>query len=332
MKTFALAVLASAVCAAEWGNPYGDYYSGYKNISSRGARRASPAMPRFGGPDRNMYGPRRPTPRYGAPAPRLGRPSPRGLFGKGYGANAANVIGDGIGDGYGHGRGFAKDDGANLEVDLVDRDREFEIEANMRDADIERDLEIELADRDIERELEDRRDHTINDGTLYKTYGGYYGYGAGYGDIGHGSVRQIGLIQNLGEREKRLDQSYNLHEGRGYVEKDDSGLLNRGGYLGYGGYGGYGYGYGKNGNRNKSYQDMRNNQGTRRYDRIIDDDVGRGVGISNNIGLGVTQVGYGNRYDVGNRRIGYGGYGGYGYGGSSVVYGQAKHQKTPDLW
>merc|ERR550532_1085429 len=252
MKTFALAVLASAVCAAEWGNPYGDYYSGYRNIASRGARRASPAMPRFGGPDRNRYGPRRPTPRYGAPAPRLGRPSPRGLFGKGYGANAANVIGDGIGDGYGHGRGFAKDDGANLEVDLVDKDQEFEIEANMRDTDIENDLDIELA-------LEDRRDHTIADGTLYKNYGGSYGYGGGFRGIGHGSVRQIGLIQNLGEREKRLDQSYNLNEGRGYVEKGDSGLLNRDyGYQGLG----YG-GYGKNGNRHKSYQNMRNNQGTR---------------------------------------------------------------------
>merc|ERR1712037_771148 len=141
------------------------------------------------------------------------------------------------------------------------KDQEFEIEANMRDTDIENDLEIELADRDIERELEDRRDHTIADGTLYKNYGGSYGYGGGFRGIGHGSVRQIGLIQNLGEREKRLDQSYNLNEGRGYVEKGDSGLLNRdygyqglgygdrydvgnrgyqGGYGGYVGYGGYG--------------------------------------------------------------------------------------------
>ena len=66
---------------------------------------------------------------------------------------------------------------------------------------------------------------------------------------------------------------------------------------------------------------------------MVDDDVGRGVGISNNIGLGVTQMGYGNRYDVGNRGYqgGYGGYGGYGYGGSSVVYGQAQHQPTK-IW
>merc|ERR1712037_232347 len=156
------------------------------------------------------------------------------------------------GDGYGHGRGFAKDDGANLEVDLVDKDQEFEIEANMRDTDIENDLE---------RELDDRRDHTIANGSLYKNYGGSYGYGGGFRGIGHGSVRQIGLIQDLGEREKRLDQSYNLNEGRGYVEKGDSGLLNRdygyqglgygdrydvgnrgyqGGYGGYVGYGGYG--------------------------------------------------------------------------------------------
>lgn len=44
----------------------------------------------------------------------------------------------------------------------------------------------------------------------------------------------------------------------------------------------------------------------------------------------MKQVGYGNRYDVGNR--GYLGYGGYGLGGSSVVYGQAKHQPKAKYW
>ena len=140
MKSFALAIMAAAVTATEWGNPYGDYYSGYK--MGRGARRASPAMPRFGGPDKVRRGPSRPSPRFGSPKPRLGRPSPKGLFGKGYGSTAANVVGQGMGDGYGHGRGFSNDDIANLEVDLIDKDQEFEIEANMKDYDVENDLEI----------------------------------------------------------------------------------------------------------------------------------------------------------------------------------------------
>jgi len=237
----------------------------------------------------------------------------------GYGANAANVIGDGMGDGYGHGRGFAADDGANLEVDLVDRDAEFEIEANMNDKDIENDLEIKMADRDIENELEDRRDHTIQDGALYRGYGfgyggfGYGGYGGyGYGDRGHGSVRQVGLIRNLGEAEKRRDQSYNLNEHRASVDYDDSGLLNRGkGYYGYGS--GLGYAYGKDGNRQKGYQDMRSNIGRSQSDRLYDDDVGRGVGIGATYGYGST-YGYGNNY-------------GRGYGlGSTVRIGQTSHK------
>jgi hypothetical protein len=128
-------------------------------------------------------------------------------MGKGYGSTAMNVVGDGMGDGYGHGRGFSNDDVANLEVDLVDKDVEFEIEANMKDYDVENDLEIRMADKDIESELEDVRDHTtadrqLWDGSVYSGlagvgYGGYDGIG-GYNRTGHGSVRQQTLIQNLG--------------------------------------------------------------------------------------------------------------------------------------
>ena len=312
MKTFALVALAAAASATEWGraygNPYGDYYSGYK--MGRGARRASPAMPRFGGPDKVRRGPSRPTPRYGSPTPRMGRPSPKGYMGKGYGSTAMNVVGDGMGDGYGHGRGFAKDDIQNLEVDLVDKDREFEIEANMKDYDVEDDLEIKMADQDIESELEDRRDHTtvdrqLWDGAVYTGLSGY-GYG-GYDGIGgyngHGSVRQQALIQNLGERQKRHDQSYNLNQYGGYVEAGDSGSLNRGSYSGYGR---------TDGNANKSYQNMRYNQGPSQnaYDQ---DEWGYGGGRT--MGYGST---YGSNYGTG-----YGGYG--GYGGSTVTYGQAAH-------
>jgi hypothetical protein len=183
-----------------------------------------------------------------------------------------------MGDGYGHGRGFSNDDIANLEVDLIDKDQEFEIEANMKDYDIENDLEIKIADRDVERELEDRRDHTTADRQLwggsvysgltnYGGYGGYDGYG-GYNSVGmngHGSVRQVGLIQNLGQNQKRHDQSYNLSNQGSRIEHGDSGSLNRGyGYAGAG-YGRSGY-YGKDGNGEKSYQTMRNNQGPNAYD------------------------------------------------------------------
>lgn len=305
MKTFALAILASAVSATEWGNPYGDYHSGFRY--GRSARRASPAMPRMGGPTGPRYGPSRPSPRYGgAPKPRLGRPSPRGLYGKGYGANAANIVGDGMGDGYGHGRGFAKDDIANLEVDINDRDVEFEIEANIVDQDVERDLEIEIADRDIENELEDRRDHTIQDGALYRSgYGGYGGYGYGQGRVSHGSVRQVGLKQNLGMEQKRQDQSYSLRGGYGRVDYNDSGMLNRG--YGYGsGYGGYGSGaLGTNYNREKSYENLRDNIGTTKYDRAYDDDVlsARGPGKT---------IGYGSDYNSASRYGSSYGVGGYG--------------------
>lgn len=61
MKLFALAVLAAAASATEWGNPHGDRFSGYRY---GGAQVRSPSMPRLRGPTGPRYGPAKPSPSY----------------------------------------------------------------------------------------------------------------------------------------------------------------------------------------------------------------------------------------------------------------------------
>jgi|Transcript_7258 hypothetical protein len=82
-------------------------------------------------------------------------------------------------------------------------------------------------------------------------------------------------------------------------------MLNRG--YGYGsGYGGYGSSaLGTNYNREKSYENMRDNIGTTRYDRAYDDDVNSARGPGKTYGYG-SNYGYGNRYGS---SYGVGGYG-----------------------
>lgn len=166
MKTFALALLAVAATATEWGNPYGDGYSSY---GRRGpiapTRRYQPVGSRYG----SLNGPvaRGPSSRYGKSSPRLSRPvGPRN---RGYrGGEAQNIVGDGLGDGYGHGRGFNNDDMRNIENDMVDTDIEVELEADMQDKDVENDLEANMADMDFENELEDKNDvKKTKDGQLW---------------------------------------------------------------------------------------------------------------------------------------------------------------------
>merc|ERR1712127_956000 len=271
MKTFALALLFAAATATEWGSPFGDNYSSY---GRRGmvmpTGRYSPTGPRrssLDGPTR-----RGPSSRYSKSAPRLSRPvGPRN---RGYrGGEAQNIVGDCYGDGYGHGRGFNNDDMENLENDMVDTDVEFEIE-------------MEMADKDIENELEDKNDVQTRDGQLWGN-GHYSGYGHGYGNSGHGSVRSLALKGNTGLQQKKYDTAYKSGP-TGYVAPYDNGTINRGTGYGYGGaFGGYtgeaadnvvadtgkaasntgytngynkenvGYGYGRNG----GYEGMRKNIG-----------------------------------------------------------------------
>ncbi|MCP4666596.1 MAG: hypothetical protein GY849_09530, partial [Deltaproteobacteria bacterium] len=112
-----------------------------------------------------------------------------------------------MGDGYGHGRGFNFDDMKNHENDMVDTDVEFEIEMEMRDQDRENDLEVEMADKDLENELEDKNDVQTRDGQLWGN-GHYSGYGFGYGNSGHGSVRSLALKGHTGLPQKKYDTAY----------------------------------------------------------------------------------------------------------------------------
>merc|ERR1719345_329229 len=197
MKLFTLAVLAATVSA--WGSPFGDRHSGHMSRRSQ-YRRATPTLSRNDGPKGPRYGPSRPSSRYAPAKSQRRRPSPHAFGGIG---NGAGIIRNGFGDGYGHGRGFTSDDQANLEVDINDRDVEFELEADMKDQDFENDLEIEIADKDVK------------------------------------NVALNSLAP--GREQKRRDQSYTLEGRGGYVPSNDTGSLNRGGYGGQYGQGGSHY-------------------------------------------------------------------------------------------
>ena len=287
MKLFSLAVLAAAASAAEWGNPYGDRLSGYRAYTYK----PTPSLPRLDGPRGPRYGPRRPTPRYGRAVSQVTRRGPSGYFGGAFlglggklgGTDAQNIVGDGMGDGYGHGRGFAQDDVKNLEADMNDRDQEFDIEADMDDQDLDQDLEIKLADRDIESELEDADDAPrIMDTTLY----GKEGTGRGFG-----SVRQVPLPSLApGRAQKTLDQSYTIQGRISGVDPRDAGVLNRGNkdIFGLGQGGAY--------NREKGYQNIRDNIRDRGgEDNRPDDDTLGPRGDGQVAVYGGFRSGFGNR-------------------------------------
>lgn len=337
MNLYALALLASAATAAEWGNPYGDRHSSFKSYGYQ----ATPSLPRLSGPTGPRHGPTKPSSRFGKSKSAYPRRSgPRhGYFGSSGRSNAKSVIGDGYGDGYGHGRGFANDDQANLEVDIDDKDIEFDIERDMDDQDIENDLEIELADIDHEKELEDHNDtHVVQDGQLYGDR--RHGYG-GYGRGGRPSVSQIGLASlSAGRAQKTRDQSYTLNGGYGGADYNDAGSLNRGRY-GFGGrgFGGRGSGYGGY-NAEKSYDNIKSNIGESNDNKGDDDRFNSGSLSVATYGAGKSNFGNRGGYGkaqgptrggiVSGRTVaragrgygsGYGGYGNTGYGSGNTGYG-----------
>merc|ERR1719345_624335 len=252
MKLFTLAVLAATVSA--WGSPFGDRHSGHMSRRSQ-YRRAPPTLSRNDGPKGPRYGPSRPSSRYAPAKSQRRRPSPNAFGGIG---NGAGIIRNGFGDG----RGFTSDDQANLEVDINDRDVEFELEADMKDQDFENDLEIEIADKDVEYEIEDRNDvHFSRDGSQW---------GRG------GSVKNVALNSLApGREQKRRDQSYTLEGRGGYVPSNDTGSLNRGGYGGQYGQGGSHY------NQDKSYDNIQKNMGVNSFDTNGEDEK-YGYGYSQN--------------------------------------------------
>lgn len=317
MKTFALALFAAAASATEWGNPYGDMHSGYadRGPSRPTQMRRGPSGPRYGG----MSGPtaRGPSSQFGRAAPRMSKPDgPRGY---GYGGrigNAQGIIGDGYGDGYGHGRGFNYDDQKNVEFDMADNDQEFEIEAEMDDMDVEDDLEVDIQDFDTEFELEDRNDAQTKDGQLWNTgysagYGNGYGYG-GYGNDsrGHGTVRSVGLKNDLGYGQKEYDTAYKSNGYNGQIAAYDNGAINRGSRGNDNGYGygaGYGAGYGSNAGAFGGYKGAS-------ADNVYADR-----------GYGTSATGYTNGYN----NKGQAGYGG-GYNGMRSNIGESRDNDRYD--